>query len=823
FGLPTERHAIKTGEPPQETTVQNCSTYRNQMEILGLSYDWSRTITTSDPSYYKWTQSVFIDFYNSWFDTNSGIARPIEDLPIPESISALGTSAVEDYRNAHRLIYFDDVPVNWCPELGTVLSNEEVFDGKSEQGYPVERVQMKQLLVRITAYADRLLEGLEELDWPESIKQLQRNWIGKSEGLEITFPVSKSSEELLAFTTRPETLFGATFLTIAPEHPLVKTLCSPEQKSEVETYCQEASQRSDLDRTSQDQKTGVFLGSSAKHPFLEKEIPIYVSDYVMMGVGSGVVMGVPAHDERDFQFAKNYHLPIVPVILPRDAGKEREAVLAKEIVWTEDGAMIASQANHELELHWLGKDSSQVRVDCRTEIVDKGVASAATHYKLRDWVFSRQRYWGEPIPLIHWDDGTISTVPKEELPLELPHLENYQPTNTGESALARAADWVSTSSKESGVSGKRETLTMPQWAGSCWYPIRFMDPENRDQIVAPEVEKAWGPVDLYLGGAEHATLHLLYSRFWFQAMHDLGLTSIKEPFTRLFNQGMLTSFAFQDKNGVLIPVDEVEEKSPEVYAKKDSGEVVERITAKMSKSLRNVVRPDDVIGEYGADTFRVHIMFMGPVESQRSWDGVDIAGASRFMRKFWFFCTGSEEQTGVREFIPLEDEKLEVSLRINEAAAKISSDIEGLRFNVSIAELMKCLRDIREQEISRESFEKFLKVASPFLPFTAEEIWERLGHSESIAYAPWPEADRELIANSKTNIEVVYQVNGKKRGKINVPSDISNSELEAIAAEALQEQLSDDLSNAKFIIVPDRKTKLPKLLNIVVGQKPSGK
>lgn len=809
FGLPAEQHAIKTGEHPEVSTNKNIKTFRRQMELLGLGYDWDREIATSKPDYYKWTQFIFVTMYEAWFDEQANRARPISELPIPEDVKAKGKLAVQEYQDARRLVYFDDALVNWCAELGTILANEEVFDGKSEQGFDVIRVPIRQVKMRITAYAERLLAGLEGLDWPEGIKDSQRNWIGRSEGLEIRFAIEGSDETVTTFTTRADTLAGVTFLALAPEHPLVKTLIPAANRAEVDAYSEAASRKSDLDRTVDAEKTGVFSGLYAINPVSGAKVQIFVADYVLPDYGTGAVMGVPAHDERDFAFAGKYDLPVVPVIDPGADIASRDAVLKGEACWTEDGVMLTPPEGTDPALYQAGQRWREAREAVADYLEARGLGKRVITYNLRDWIFSRQRYWGEPIPVIHWEDGTRTTLPVSELPLTLPHVDDYKPTSYDAPALARAPGWVEVTDPKTGMKGKRELNTMPQWAGSCWYPLRFMDPKNADALVDPSKEKAWGAVDLYVGGAEHATLHLLYARFWYLALHDLGIISTAEPFAKLVNQGMLTSFAYQNARGIILPVDEVEERGEGEFVHVPTGERVERIGAKMSKSLRNVVTPDDVIARYGSDAFRVCLMFMGPVEGGRVWETEKAAASLKFLRRVWNYVSwglaASADQDGSG-----------VSLALGKLIEAVTEDLENLRLNTAIAELMKYLNAVENEPASKDTLTGFIRVLAPFAPFMAEELWSRAGGQGSVFHADWPKADSEALKAAVETIEVVVQEGGKRRGSLQVSPDMDDATVRAAAVDLLKElgRETGGLDPARIIVVRDKKTGWIKLLNI---------
>jgi leucyl-tRNA synthetase len=795
FGLPAEQHAIKTGQHPAITTEVNSAHYKTQMQHLGLSFDWDREISTTDPSYYKWTQTFFLKLYDSYFDSELEKARPISELKIPDEVAADGEKAINQFKDDHRLVYIDEIPVNWCPELGTVLANEEVFNGKSEKGHPVERIPMRQIMMRISAFSNRLLEGLEDLDWPEGIKEQQRQWIGKSEGAEVSFHISGAS--LSTFTSRPETLLGVSFIAVAPENPLISSLTTEEHADTVEEYVQRSKQKSDRDRLIGAEKTGVFTGSYATHPLTGEQVPIFVADYVLPNHGTGVVMGVPAHDQRDAEFAQLFELSSTPVLSREGAERAK---------------FIENDRNREFFEDIMDLEGEELKTAVIQKLAELGIAQPSTQYKLKDWVFSRQRYWGDPIPLITWEDGTITAVPESELPVVLPEIEDFKPKEDGSSALARATDWLEVTDPETGMKGKRETLTMPQWAGSCWYPIRFMDPHNQEHPVDPELEKTWGAVDMYIGGAEHAVLHLLYSRFWMNALHDLGETTVSEPFKKLFNQGMLTAHAYKNDDGVIFPVDEVEE-SESGFVHKQTGQELKQVSAKMSKSLRNVVNPDDVIDEFGSDSFRVALMFMGPVDGPRVWDPSSARAAKGFLSRMYKTLKYAVEQDVDPSEVPEA-----VKVRVNQAVSKISGEVEQLKFHTSIAELMGMLNDIEKEPIDTATADILCRVLNPFAPHLSEAIWSNLhpdqdGSSKGIAYAAWPEA-RDLGPRT-TSINLPLQVNGKKLNVFSVPTDVQDDELKALAAETFEASGKDATKIRKIIVIRDKKSSVPRVVNIV--------
>ena len=809
FGLPAERYAMKTGVHPAVSTKQNIATYKRQMNLLGLGYDWDREIQTSSEDYYRWTQFIFVRLYNAWYDEAAGKARPISELLIPDEVAAKGKLAVQSYQDERRLVYYETAPVNWCPEEGTILANEEVFDGKSEKGYEVVRVPLRQVKMRITTYAERLIADLEGVDWPEGIKESQRNWIGRSEGVTLQFAVSGSDATIETFTTRVDTLGGVTFLALAPEHPLVAELTEAGHKAAVDAYVQAAARKSDRDRQVDAEKTGVFTGVEAINPVTGKAVPIFVADYVLYDYGTGAVMGVPAHDERDFAFAKAYGLDVVPVIDPGPDAENREAVLAGEACLYGDGVMLPPPPGMPETLYSAGLAWRQAIEKIADHIETSGQGRRIVSYNLRDWIFARQRYWGEPIPIIHWEDGTRTTVSEDQLPLTLPHVDNYQPTGYAESPLARAEDWVEVTDPKTGMKGKRETSTMPQWAGSCWYYLRFMDPKNADALVGADVEKAWGSVDLYVGGAEHATLHLLYARFWHKVLFDLGLVSTKEPFAKLVNQGMLTSFAYKNKRGVVLPVDEVVETAEGKFVHEPSGETVERVGAKMSKSLHNVVTPDDVVARFGADAFRVHMMFMGPVESMREWETDKTASALKFLRRVWRFATAAIEAGA-------DEESKAVSLARTKLVLAVREDLEKLRLNTAIAELMKFLNAVEGEAISKATLSDFIQVLAPFAPFMAEELWERAGRTPSVFQSAWPQADQAELEAAIDAVEVVIQEGGKRRGSVQLSPDAADDAVRAAALEMLKGMGKPigGVPENRIIVVRDKKTGRVRLVNV---------
>ena len=729
FGLPAEQYALQTGTHPAVTTEKNISNFRRQIKMLGLSYDWNREVNTTDPNYYKWTQWIFLQLYTK------GLA------------------------------YEAEIPVNWCPELGTVLANEEVIDGKSERGgHPVFRIPMRQWILKITKYAESLLEGLDELDWPESVKELQRHWIGRSEGADVAFKLPSIDEEVTVFTTRPDTLFGATYMVLSPEHPLVEKLTIPEKKKDVSGYVQEAIRKSDLDRTELSaEKSGVFLGSYAINPVNEIKIPVWISDYVLMSYGTGAIMAVPGHDQRDWEFATKFNLPIVEVV---KGGNIQKSAYEE----CENGVMINSTTpDNSFTINELSVTEAIKKITVWLKEIGRG--EYCVNYKLRDWLFSRQRYWGEPIPIIHMGDESVS-VPENELPVELPSLKNYQPSGTGKSPLSSVKSWIEVS--VNGKPGKRETDTMPQWAGSCWYYLRFLDPFNIHKGWDSEKEKYWMPVDLYIGGQEHAVLHLLYARFWHHVLYDLGFVSTKEPFKRLFNQGMI-----QGEDG-----------------------------QKMSKSRKNVINPDEIIEEYGADSMRIFEMFMGPLDKSKPWSTSGLQGCYRFLTRVWFLFIDQNGQISNRIDDSVPDKNFNKIM--HQTIKKVTRDIETLRFNTAISQLMILINKLKTlDKIPRQMVETFIVLLNPFAPHVCEEIWEKLGNKDSLVFFPWPDYDEELAKEELVTIAV--QVNGKRRSEFIIERDAENQTVIDFALQIPQIQRYTEGKEVKrTIIVKNR------LINIVV-------
>ncbi|QQK81228.1 leucine--tRNA ligase [Salicibibacter cibi] len=727
FGLPAEQYALDTNNHPGVFTEANIQNFRRQIKALGFSIDWDREIDTTDPNYYKWTQWIFLQLYK------------------------------------HGLAYIDEVPVNWCPALGTVLANEEVIDGVSERGgHPVERRPMKQWMLNITAYADRLLDDLEEIDWPESIKEMQRNWIGRSEGADVTFTVAdKEKEPIRVFTTRPDTLFGATYMVLAPEHELVDKITTADQRENVEAYKKAVSLKSDLERTElTKEKSGVFTGAYATNPVNGEEIPVWIADYVLITYGTGAVMAVPAHDERDYEFARKFELPIREVVT---GGNIEEEAYAGE----------GEHVNSDF-LNGLYKEEAITEIIAWLE--DRDAGQKQISYRLRDWLFSRQRYWGEPIPIIHWEDGSMSAVDENELPLVLPDLDEFKPPGNGESPLANSTEWLEVTDPKTGMKGRRETNTMPQWAGSCWYFLRFIDPHNEEALADTEKLKYWLPVDMYVGGAEHAVLHLLYARFWHKFLYDIGVVPTKEPFQRLFNPGMIL------------------------------GENNE----KMSKSKGNVVNPDDILDSHGADTLRLYEMFMGPLDAAVAWSETGLDGSRRFLDRVWRLFVAEDGQLASAVTDEVGDEHPLWPV-YHQTVKKVSDDFEHMRFNTGISQMMVFINACYKAEsIPRTAMEGFVKMMSPITPHVAEELWSILGYTTSITYEQWPTYNEAYLVEDE--VEIVLQVNGKVRSKVNMSKEATKEEMEEIALA--DEKVASNIEGKtirKVIAVPG------KLVNIVAN------
>ncbi|HUX94703.1 MAG TPA: leucine--tRNA ligase [Bacteroidales bacterium] len=804
FGLPAEQYAIQTGTHPSITTKNNCDTFRRQIKELGLSYDWDREINTTDPKYFRWTQWIFIQLYNTWFDNTLQKGRPISELHVPENIMQLGQDEIVKFTDSRRLAYYANAQVWWCPSCRIVCSNEEVLtDGSHEKcGNRVEKKNLKQWMLRIQHYAERLLTGIDKLDWPEGIKDMQRNWIGRSTGAEVDFRIEGLDEKLTVFTTRPDTLFGATYMVIAPEHQLTELITTSSCRDEVNKYIKASSLKSDLDRTDlAKDKTGVFTGRFAVNPVNNKLIPVWVADYVLTGYGTGAIMAVPAHDTRDFEFAKKFSLPIVCIQDPDVSDPDqKKRILEGEECWTEDGKYINS-ANEStgIDINGLNKETGIHKI---TKWLEAGnLGKAKVNYKLRDWLFSRQRYWGEPFPVIHWEDGEITLLAESELPLELPGLEKYLPGESGESPLANSDEWLNVTDSK-GRKGRRETNTMPQWAGSCWYYLRFIDPNNDKLIFDPDKEKYWMPVDLYIGGAEHAVLHLLYSRFWHKVLYDLGIVSTDEPYMKLFNQGMILAFAYETETGMKIPADQIVERDGRFFHGEDGPEL-RQIVAKMSKSLKNVVNPDDVTSKYGADSLRLYEMFMGPLDVTKPWDDKGVKGVFNFLgRAFRFFSNPENIFAG--------DEDLEVLKGLHHLIKKAGGDIENLRFNTAISAMMIFLNlVIKKGKVSDETAATFTKVLSPFAPHVAEELWQLLGNEKTLAYEPWPSYNEEYL--KEDNFEYPVSFNGKMRFSILLPVSLTKDEIiSAVLSDERSKKWLGEKTPSNIIVVPNR------IVNIVI-------
>jgi leucyl-tRNA synthetase len=804
FGLPAEQYAIQTGTHPAVTTNKNCDNFRAQIKNLGLGYDWDREINTTDPKYFKWTQWIFIRLYNTWFDKNLQKGRHISELVIPEDIRSKGKEAIQNYRDDNRLAYYADAQVWWCDHCRIVCANEEVLtDGTHEKcGNPVVRKNLKQWMLRIPHYAERLLKGLEGVDWPEGVKDMQRNWIGRSTGAEVDFKIDGVDEMLRVFTTRPDTLFGATYMVIAPEHKLLDKLTTPGQSGAVQDYLKAAAMKSELDRTDlAKEKTGVFTGRYAINPVNEKKIPIWVADYVLTGYGTGAIMAVPAHDTRDFEFAKKFSIPVDCILDPvvADAGL-RAKVLAGDACWTEDGAYINS-SNPTLGLDINGMNKEQGIQTVISWLEKRNQGTEKVNYKMRDWLFSRQRYWGEPFPVIHWEDGEITVLDDTDLPVELPELEKYQPGANGESPLSNSTEWLYVTDKN-GRKGRRETNTMPQWAGSCWYYLRYIDPLNDKEPFSKAAEQYWMPVDLYIGGAEHAVLHLLYSRFWHKVLFDLGIVTTEEPFQKLFNQGMILAFAYETSTGAKVPSDQVEDRDG-TYFHKETGEELRQIVAKMSKSLKNVVNPDDVVSQYGADSLRLYEMFMGPLDATKPWAETGVKGVFGFLARVnRFFCNPESYFEG--------EEDIEVLKLLHQTIQKVENDITSLRFNTGISQMMifnnLC---IKKQKVTKSTGEIFAKVLAPYAPHIAEEIWQILGHSKTLANEPFPVVEARYVEEDTFHYPVSF--NGKKRFELELPKDMPVGEIEKMAlSDENSQKWLNGLTPKKVIVVPN------KIINIVL-------
>ena len=866
FGLPAEQYAVEHGVHPRETTAKNIANIERQIKMFGFSYDWSRRVATTDVEYYRWTQWIFLKIFNSWFDPVAGKAKPISELvqrlangelivdvggsivaPEPGTrypglnlnltdegcfkwyeLTPKEQSAIVD---SQRLAFIAEVPVNWCPKLGTVLANEEVTnEGRSDRGnYPVYRRALKQWMLKITAYCERLLADLDLVDWPEPIKIMQRNWIGRSIGAEVDFPLQNmegttpqewmdervkgfpSQEEddvIRVYTTRPDTLFGATYMVLAPEHDLVSVITTPQQKAQVDAYVQAAVNKSELERTAEaKEKTGVFTGAYAINPATKKPIPIWVADYVLTGYGTGAIMAVPAHDTRDFEFATKFNLPVVQVVQPPEG-----------VDWhgfVDDGVAINSGV-------YDGMPTAAFKKKITEDLANGGLGAEAVNFKLRDWLFSRQRYWGEPFPIVHCESCGVVGLPEGSLPLELPEMDDFTPASSDDPdalpqpPLGKVTAWANTVCPQCGGPAKRELNTMPQWAGSCWYYLRYLDPHNDRAFVDPKIEKYWmqsqhkpqqSPmgVDLYVGGAEHAVLHLLYARFWHKVLFDLGYVSSPEPFGKLFNQGMITSFTYRDSRGVAVPNDQVD-ITGDKPKNKATGEVLVESIEKMSKSLKNVVNPDDVINQYGADTFRLYEMFMGPLEASKPWNTRDVPGVHRFLQRVWRMVMGSEDQKAL--LTDADDAELEKAL--HKLIKKVGEDLLAMKFNTPIAAMMEFVNlAYKAGKIGRSQAKRFMLVLAPFAPHVAEELWQFLGATKSLAHEPWPSFDEAMTRQD--TIELPVQVNGKLRARITVPAKATEDEVikTALADEHVIASIAGK-TVVKQIVIPGR------MVNLVV-------
>jgi leucyl-tRNA synthetase len=907
FGLPAEQFAIETGVHPRQTTEKNIANMTRQLKRLGLSYDWDRELATTDVDYYKWTQWIFLQIFNSWFDPAANAARPIAELqqqlasgeldvgPDGELVPVGAEGGLDAFSgtpvgarkwheldnrqrraviDSYRLAYVDEIPVNWCPALGTVLANEEVTnEGRSERGnHPVFKRPLKQWMLRITAYADRLIEDVDKVDWPEPIRQMQRNWIGRSVGAQVDFPIIDDPDEttIRVFTTRPDTLFGATYMVLAPEHELVtsvlieddETLCdaarddnqrmsrqtivTDECRAAVRDYIRAAQSRSDIDRMADTkEKSGVFTGAYATNPVNDEQIPIWIADYVLMGYGTGAIMAVPAHDDRDFAFAKSFKLPIRAVVMPSDAWLQQQAQQRDEQAggtmpcaveemaklrdeyrtvpaafpeaFTGEGVNINS-ANDMVSIN--DQPTPKAKATILAYLNEQGIGKAQVQYKLRDWLFSRQRYWGEPFPILHGPDGEIVGVDEAELPVELPPMDDFRPKATDDPnappqpPLSRAPDsWKYV--ERDGIQYTREFNTMPQWAGSCWYYLRFIDPKNSEQLIGEDAERYWmvsrktngephtGGIDLYVGGAEHAVLHLLYARFWHKVLFDLGHVSTLEPFGRLFNQGYIQAHAYTDARGMYILADEVEEQDDQFF---HNGEPVNREFGKMGKSLKNAVTPDDICEQYGCDTMRLYEMYLGPLDQSKVWRTRDIAGPYRFLQRLWRNFVNEDGKLLVHDDAPSE----QLNRLLHKTVKRVTEDMERLQFNTAIAALIELNNELVALDtLPRVVAEAMTLMLAPFAPHVAEELWHRLGHGESIAREPWPEYDASLLVED--SVEYPIAINGKVRGRVTVPADADDDTIQSAAmADPKVQQLIEGKDVKKVIVVKG------KMVNMVV-------
>jgi leucyl-tRNA synthetase len=842
FGLPAEQYAINTGTHPRITTEKNIANFRRQIQMLGFSYDWDREIDTTDPDYFRWTQWIFLQLFDTWYDCDQKQGRPIAELPIPPEVRQQGEAAMRAYRDSKRLAYQAEVPVNWCEALGTVLANEEVIDGKSERGgHPVVRMPLRQWLLRITAYAERLLEDLDTLDWPESIKKMQRDWIGRSEGAEVDFAL-ESGLRIRVFTTRPDTLFGATYMVLAPEHALVEAITTPDQQAAVQAYRAEAARKSDLERTElTKKKTGVFTGAYAINPVNREKIPIWIADYVLASYGTGAIMAVPGQDERDWEFAEVFGLPIIRTLQPPE-GWEGKAYLG-------EGPAINSGF-----LNGLGIAEAKRKIIDWLE--ERRQGQRKINYKLRDWLFSRQRYWGEPFPILHEIDdkgnatGVIEPLSPDELPLRLPELEDYKPSGKAEPPLSKAKDWLYVT--RNGKRYQRETNTMPQWAGSCWYYLRYIDPNNNKVFCDPQKERDSMPVDLYVGGAEHAVLHLLYSRFWHKVLYDRGHVHTPEPFWQLVNQGMILVEEYhitpeeyapnKDRIAAMgLQVQYWKEEDEEIYVLRNptpadkpdkfcplteeqivkekgktllTGTEIELTVRadKMSKSRHNVINPDEVVEDYGADSLRLYEMFTGPLEAAKPWNMRGVEGVYRFLGRVWrLFIDDRADDMKLSEAVRDVPPEKETLRQLHRTIRRVTEDLDGMRFNTAIAAMMEFTNHLTPLTVRpRSVLEPFVLILAPFAPHLAEELWDVLGHRDTLTYEPWPAFDPALTKAEEA--EVVVQINGKVRLRLTVPTEIDKAELEKmVLADERVRQLIEGKQVRKVIVVPG------KLVNIVVG------
>jgi leucyl-tRNA synthetase len=813
FGLPAEQYAIQTGTHPRVTTAQNIATFKRQIQSLGFSYDWDREVDTTDPAYVKWTQWIFLQIFDTWYDVEQQKGRPISELPIPPEIRANGETAIRRYQDARRLAYESEVPVWWCPALGTVLANEEVIDGKSERGnYPCERRPLRQWVLRITSYADRLLKDLDLVDWPESIKTMQREWIGRSEGAEVDFKMQNTRGSLRVFTTRPDTLFGATYMVLAPEHPLADMITTQEQFAAATAYKAEAAKKSDLERTElAKKKTGVFTGAYAINPVNNEPVPIWIADYVLATYGTGAIMAVPGHDERDFEFAKQFNLPIRTVVRPSDDWLQKTGSTLDNLT---EAFVDVGVACNSGEFDGLSTPEFKAKIIARLQ--EKGQGQKRVNTKLRDWLFSRQRYWGEPFPILHELDadgkptGLLRPVPESDLPVRLPDLEDFKPTGSPEGPLSKAIDWLTVTID--GKKYRRETNTMPQWAGSCWYYVRYLDPKNNQQFCSPAKAKHWLPVDLYVGGAEHAVLHLLYSRFWHKVLFDRGHLPTPEPFQKLVNQGMILGEMEFTHGSARVTEEEVEKRGDKFVLKSEPTVAVEARAHKMSKARGNVINPDDVVKEYGADSLRLFEMFMGPLEQVKPWSTRGVEGVYRFLSRVWRAVIDDRAETtalspAVKD-VPADKETLRL---LHHTIQKVTDDLDGMRFNTAIAAMMEFTNHLTRLEVRPKSvIEPFVLLLSPFAPHVGEELWQALGHTDTLAYEPWPKADPALLKSD--TIEVPVQINGKLKSRLTAPADSDEKALEAAALADPKVQAAIAGKSVKKVIVAKG-----KLVNIVVA------